>query len=423
LRHKLEAFHGKPDPKAVATAWPYLGHKDRYIRFAARVAIEHQDPKEWQDRALKETEPVAAINALLALARAWSKMPDSGSELKNSVQAALDRISWTKLDDGQRSDLLRVYTVLFSRFGRPDSDAKERFLKKFDPVYPTKTYEVNADLCQLLVYLEATGVAAKTLQLISYAPTQEEQMEYAKSLRNLKTGWTLAERKTYFEWFPKAANYKGGQRFQQYINEIKQNAVATLSAEEKEELKAVLAVKAAPPETVYKQRPFVKQRVVDDLAPIVEKSLMKRDFNQGRQLFAEAKCFGCHRFNNEGGSLGPDLTLASGRFNVRDLLDKVLNPSKAVSDQYASTVFTLKDGKVIVGRVVNLHGDNMDVQTDMLSPAKLTKVNLSNVESSELSKVSPMPTGLLDTFRDEEIFDLVAYVLSGGDNKHEMFRK
>lgn len=37
-------------------------------------------------------------------------------------------------------------------------------------------------------------------------------MEYAKSLRNLKTGWTLEQRKTYFQWFQKAANFKSCSR-------------------------------------------------------------------------------------------------------------------------------------------------------------------------------------------------------------------
>src|SRR5260370_34948657 len=39
VRHRLEAFHGKAECAAVGTAWPYLSHEDRYIRFAARVAI------------------------------------------------------------------------------------------------------------------------------------------------------------------------------------------------------------------------------------------------------------------------------------------------------------------------------------------------------------------------------------------------
>jgi putative heme-binding domain-containing protein len=423
LRHKLESFHGKQDPAAVETAWPYLSHEDRYLRYAARVAIEHQDPKEWHQRALKENSPIAATSALLALARVAGKFAAPGEDLKTPMLAALDGIDWAKLSDSQRSDLLRVYTVLFARLGRPDETARERFIKRFGPLFPSKSYEVNADLCQLLVYLEAPGIAEKTLKLMAAAPTQEEQMEYAKSLRNLKTGWTLAQRKTYFEWFPKAVNYKGGQRFQQYINEIKQTAVATLTAKEKEELKAVLAMKAAPPSTVYKPRPLVKQWTLDELASVVEKGLMKRDFERGRLLFAEAKCFGCHRFNNEGGAFAPDLTVVSGRYSVRDLLDKILSPSKAISDQYAQTVFTLKDGRIIEGRIVNIFGDSWAVQTDMLDPAKLINVNANNVDAMVLSKVSAMPTGLLDTFREDEILDLVAYMFSRGNRQHEAFKK
>jgi putative heme-binding domain-containing protein len=423
LRYRLEAFHGKTDPQAVETAWPYLSHEDRYIRFAARVAIEHQPHKQWQERALKEANPVAAMGALLALARA-GKDSSVSADLKGEILAALDRLPWDKLTDGQRSDLLRVYTVLFSRMGRPDQPGRTRFLAAFEPRFPTKNYEVNADLCQLLVYLEAPSVAAKSLQLIASAPSQEEQMDYAKSLRNLKTGWAIADRKAYFAWFQKAASYKGGQRFQQYVQEIRTDALATLSAKEKDELKAVLAFKKAPAEDIVaKPRPLVKQWKLEELAPIVENGLAKRDFDRGRRLFGEAKCFGCHRFANEGGALGPDLTVLSGRYSPRDFLEKILNPSKAISDQYAATVFTLKDGRVIVGRVVNLQGDGMSIQTDMLAPAKLTRVSVSNVESQRLSDVSLMPTGLLDSFQADEILDLMAYVLSRGERNHEMFRK
>ena len=62
LRRSLEAFHGHADPKAVDAAWPHLGHPDRFIRYAARVAIEFQDPKDWQDRALAETNTQASLD-------------------------------------------------------------------------------------------------------------------------------------------------------------------------------------------------------------------------------------------------------------------------------------------------------------------------------------------------------------------------
>jgi hypothetical protein len=49
-------------------------------------------------------------------------------------------------------------------------------------------------------------------------------------------------------------------------------------------------------------------------------------------------------------------------------------------------------------------------------------VDTKKVEAMEKSKVSMMPTGLLDTFKEDEILDLVAYLLSRGDRSNPMFR-
>jgi putative heme-binding domain-containing protein len=140
-------------------------------------------------------------------------------------------------------------------------------------------------------------------------------------------------------------------------------------------------------------------------------------------LFGEAQCFSCHRFDNEGGAQGPDLTLASGRFSVRDLLESIVEPSKEISDQYAAVVITTTDGKIVTGRIVNHEGDVMSVMDNMLDPSDLTKVKASRVESIEKSKVSMMPEGLLDSFQEDEILDLVAYLLSRGDRHNSMFKR
>ena len=50
-------------PPQSKLAWPHLNSNDRAIRYAARVAIEHQDPKLWPDKALAETRTTAAIQA------------------------------------------------------------------------------------------------------------------------------------------------------------------------------------------------------------------------------------------------------------------------------------------------------------------------------------------------------------------------
>src|SRR5207245_9113160 len=138
----------------------------------------------------------------------------------------------------------------------------------------------------LLVYLEAPGVAGKTLKLMAEAPTQKEQLEYAKSLRVLVTGWTPSQRKEYFTWYLKAANYKGGASLQGFLRLMKADAVATLTGMEKTELRPVLEAKPGTPTPIVgSTRPFIKKWKLNELAPIVESGLQQRDFDRGRRLF------------------------------------------------------------------------------------------------------------------------------------------
>jgi putative heme-binding domain-containing protein len=432
VRHKLESFHGRRDPAAVDAAWPYLGDDDRFIRFAARVALEHQPPAEWREKALAESDPKKALTALLALVRVSAPDPfhrkpgDPAIDpvLRGRVEEALGRIDWNGLDGQQRLELLRVYEVLFNRLGKPEGAERERVLAKLDQLYPAPARFENAELCQLLVALEAPGVVARSLKLMEDAPTQEEQIEYARYLRVLKAGWSPEQRKEYFTWLRKAAGYKGGNSFRGFLRIIRDDAVATLTPAEKNDLKPLLEAKVEATATApAKQRPFVKKWTVAELAPKVEEGLKGRDFARGRKLFGEASCFGCHRFDNEGGSQGPDLTVASGRFSPRDLLESIILPSKEISDQYAAVIIETSDGRVVTGRIVNLHDNNISVLTNMLDPNSLANVDRRKVESITISKVSMMPEGLLDTFNEDEVLDLMAYLLSRGDRNHAMFKK
>ena len=64
-------------PKAVEAAWPYLGHPDRFIRWAARRGDRVAGPvASWREKALAETSsPEAALNALLALTHVSAQRP------------------------------------------------------------------------------------------------------------------------------------------------------------------------------------------------------------------------------------------------------------------------------------------------------------------------------------------------------------
>src|SRR6185369_16807825 len=179
-----------------------------------------------------------------------------------------------------------------------------------------------------------------------------------------------------------------------------------------------------PPTTVApvaKPRPFVKDWKMGDIVPLLDTKLKHRNFDHGKQMFAAALCFNCHRFNGTGGAVGPDLTTLSGRFSARDILESVLEPSKVISDQYAAMNVVTSDGKVVTGRVVNFSGNQIHINTNMLDPRKLDKIDRADIESMETSKVSMMPTGLLNTLNENEVLDLFAFLLSRGDRRHSMF--
>ena len=116
------------------------------------------------------------------------------------------------------------------------------------------------------------------------------------------------------------------------------------------------------------------------------------------------------------------MTSVAGRFNVRDLLESILEPSKAISDQYGAIVIRKKNGDVVAGRVGNLSGDDLMVIENMFAPNDFTNVKRQDIESIEPSKVSMMPEGLLNTLKQDEIQDLAAFLLSRGDRNSKMFR-
>lgn len=421
LRQKLETFHGKQDPKAIDTAWPHLGHADRLVRFAARIAVEHQPLDSWKDKALSETDPQKSLLALMALIRCTKN-----ADLQPQIIASLNRIDLKALKGISRNTLIRDYWLTVSRHGEPNEPLTKSILDRLSPLFPTGETGLDRDLCELLVMLGDKTIVARAAPLVTAAPTQEEQMDYARILRMATEGWTPETRASYFKWFTHAANYKGGASFNLFLDEIKQNAVATLTEAEKTTLKDILEAKPDPKAPSFTTKPmqFVKAWTLDELGKSLGVGLEgNRNFANGRNMFGAATCFACHRFNEEGGTIGPDLTSVAGKYSPRDLLEHILDPNKEISDQYGSTVFTLKNGSTISGRIANMKETTMMVCTNMMDPNNFTNVDTREVVKTEESKVSMMPPGLLYMLKEDDILDLLAYLLSKGNAEDPMFVK
>jgi hypothetical protein len=65
----------------------------------------------------------------------------------------------------------------------------------------------------------------------------------------------------------------------------------------------------------------------------------------------------------------------------------------------------------------------MMVCTNMMDPNNFTNVDVNDVVKTEESKVSMMPPGLLYMLKEDDILDLMAYLLSKGNPDDPMFVK
>ncbi|MCA9084397.1 MAG: c-type cytochrome [Planctomycetaceae bacterium] len=412
LRRELESLHHAGAQDAVEKAWPYLGHPDRFIRFAARTAIEHQPVNDWYGRAIAEnSSPDAKITALLALARTGDP------SMQDGLLGAMAGLAGQPLSEDQNLAALRVLGLTFIRMGEPSPELAQEVAAALREYFPSESVRVNRELCALLVYLNDSSVAEKTVALMKSASTQEEQLHYALCLRVLKAGWTPELRTAYFNWFLDAAGMRGGNSFSGFLKNIRDEAVAALPEADAAALKDLLAKSpaAAEPTIEAASRPLVKEWTVADLVGDVQAGLGGRDLTSGRRMFTMAGCYKCHRFAGKGGIVGPDITGVGRRFNAQNLLESIIEPSKVISDQYESTVFVTDSGKQIIGRVVNLNGDRLMVSENMLDPGRLTTVQRDEIEEMFTSKVSMMPAGLLNNLTKDEILDLIAWLQSGGN--------
>jgi putative heme-binding domain-containing protein len=162
---------------------------------------------------------------------------------------------------------------------------------------------------------------------------------------------------------------------------------------------------------------------LDDLkGDVMHLAHRANNFAVGQQLFKAAACVGCHKLNGQGNNVGPDLTKLPPEYSKVDVLEHILNPSKKVDKKYQSNVISLTSGKVLTGLIVEETGDSLKLIDNPSAPDKITVINKSDIEERTPSEVSIMPKGVLNKLTREEIFDLLAFVLGGGDKENPLFK-
>ncbi len=372
--------------------------------------------------------------------------------MQPKLLASLDALDFPKLDPAQQLALLRAWELAVVRMGVPEGDVRARLLAKTEPLFPAASNELNRELSQLLVALGSPRVVSRTLQLMATAKDENisfagdallarnanyalafakaadsrpnhQQILYAYALRTAKTGWTPETHRAFFAWFPRTAKWNGGNSFRGFLENMRKEALENVTDPAE---RLALDTLSSKKETAVAANVIVpkgpgRAYAIDEVLTLAKDGLRGRNFETGKAMFSAVLCATCHRFNGEGGSVGPDLTGAGNRYTLRDLLENIIDPSKVISDQYQSTELETADGNSVIGRITVEENGKLFVATNPFAPSETVPVNAADVKSRHAYPVSLMPPGLINGLNAGELLDLLAYIQAGGNPQDKAF--
>ncbi|MEO7318617.1 MAG: c-type cytochrome, partial [Chthoniobacteraceae bacterium] len=253
-----------------------------------------------------------------------------------------------------------------------------------------------------------------------------QAIDYAYTLRCATVGWTPESRKAFFAWFPRTREWKGGNSFTKFIDNMRTESLANFVPDTAERAALDTMSKAAPPApaaNLTMPKGPGRAYTTDDVVALAKDGLHGRDFAQGKAMFAATLCVNCHHFAGEGGNIGPDLTGSGSRYTIRDLTENIVDPSKVISDQYGTEQIEKKDGGTVIGRVVSEENGKLSVMMSALAPDVHTAIATTEIKSRKPFNISMMPPGLINALNKDELLDLYAYLLSGGNAQDKAFAK
>ena len=134
--------------------------------------------------------------------------------------------------------------------------------------------------------------------------------------------------------------------------------------------------------------------------------------DRGRRLFAESaavQCRTCHAVGGQGGGVGPALDRVGARLDRRQLLESLLEPSKAIAPEYRTWVAVTDDGRTFTGLVEKRNGDTVSI---IDAAGKRTDLAAATIDTLDPLPTSLMPGELLRDLTVGQAADLLAYLES-----------
>jgi putative heme-binding domain-containing protein len=426
----------KPSLAPVADIYALLNDSDRFVRWAGRIAIEHTARAEWKDRVLKETNPLGALEGMLA----WVRTAD-GESVQPIIDKSFAMMKQTNLSTENKLRLYRTFMYTTTEIKEGLSSAqREQLFGLVAGQFPAADERINRELALILGYSGQAPAIGEILAAMPKGPeNQELQLQYLYALRMIKQGWTLEQKTQVAELLGRASKWRGGAQFISFVGQFFDSVSDLYASDEEkqllyekapdfspltpEELKAIQERQAAAaaagrggrggrggPATPLAAR--TQGRVVsrqEMLEEAVYQPQQNLDAAAGRAVF-EANCASCHRFGAVGadhGVAGLNLTASSLRASKYALLEAVMFPDRKIAPEHETTVVVTTDGRTLHGLVLRESGQSVSLLTREGTPAEVPK---AQIKSRQKQKTSLMTEAMADSMNQTQWRNLLAFL-------------
>ena len=404
---RMFALGRSRDPRAAGILADNLASQDPWIRYSARLGLQNFG-REGIREAIRRTKSVSA----------WLALAEAGTdEDLRQVAEWVPQVEFDKLASRDLPSALRICDILLRRGAEFDRLA---IRKRLDKLFPTRDRATDRQLAGLLVTLQSNEIVHEVIDVLAATEDQGDRFHYLHVLRDARAGWDTSSREQYFRALDEAEDFRGGAGMKEFLQQIREDALGGVPEDERARFRRRPANRVEPMVdqallASVAQRPLVREWSLNDLEGLARG---QGDPRNGRRMFYAAMCVHCHSFRGEGRPLGPDLSDVSRRFNQRDLLVSILDPSAVIPEKYQSVDIRTKDGEEHSG-LIAMAGDyrspELRLVVNPLAGEAEVRIRKQDIVEQRVSNVSVMPAGLLNTLNQEEILDLLAFLQKGVD--------
>lgn len=269
---------------------PLLDDPDRWVRYTARVAIEHGDLARKTETILALRSPRARLEGMLALVRVAAPDQNLQARLLDSAVGLLDQ----SLTDEELLDLYRLVSLIYqrgpaqrdalaatARLGQSLTRALPATLNQRALAIATDTPRVEQlrallwEQARLLAYLDAphaVPLMLLALEQAAQAGDRVSQVHFAYCLCTMQQGWTPQAKRQLWNWFEAASRWDGGYSYQGYLDFMIQDLMRNFDQAERLELLASGAATPFPTRVLVRSIDLDQEDVTAELAALYERA-------------------------------------------------------------------------------------------------------------------------------------------------------